>query len=242
MLHQHFTPAFPDGWPLAPLTALEHLEVSGRFMSLPTCLPELTQLRSLVVHETCDADTPEGRQAADACAARALPRLRALTHLVCMQGWLPCAASISDRRAPLPAADNPPFLHPSALQCLNGFRFSPPDLLASLTQLRRLTWKGRHDERLPRGPWLDSLQQLSVTGAVAAASLPALASARQLEELTVWGGSDEELVALFSWAVGNGLSLQTLTFNRYSELGPDAQAADAALKAARPSLRIVQQF
>lgn len=97
-------------------------------------------------------------------------------------------------------------------------------------------------QQLPPGPWLHGLRHLEVTAEVAeATTLPVLAAARQLEDLELWGGSNEQLAALFRWVVAHGTSLRRLVVDRM-KLGPEAWEAWEALadlKVQRPFLQVV---
>lgn len=77
--------------PLERLAALRCLQLEGYIRCLPSCLPHLTWLEDLRISGRDAFDGAEEAREAAAIAARALPRLQALTRLVRCCSVMPVA-------------------------------------------------------------------------------------------------------------------------------------------------------
>ena len=132
-----------------------------------------------------------------------------------------------------------------------------PSALACLAGLRSLRWalsESGPGEALPPGAWLAGVTRLEATSQVLAVSLPALAAATQLQELSVCPGADSILALalqapqplampamalqrLALWAAG-APSLRLLAFTAQPQLDFGAWSALLQLQAQRPALQI----
>ena len=115
-----------------------------------------------------------------------------------------------------------------------------PTTLSSLQHLRSLwltpAWD---DEALPTGPWQASLRELGASPNLIALSLPAMATAQQLEVLEVLGAGEDEadLPTIVCWAAQHP-SLQRLSCNRHFS-NAEVHSAVVEAQRVRPSLQIV---
>lgn len=158
---------------LQQLRSLTALRMSGFTSRPPTCLGQLTQLRSVRLTRP-PGDTHLSAADAEALSA-ALPALQQLTHLA-LELVLPCPpASLT------------------SLWRLRSFGFlsyeQPPS--------------AEDPGSLPGGTYLTALRRLAGTCAFLTASLPALAVASQLQELAILEVADSQQQAalgILRWA------------------------------------------
>lgn len=161
------------------LTSLTALRMSGFSSRAPSCLDRLTQLRSLHLARHPGGSLYSGAEAE--VLQEALPALQQLTHLG-LELVLPSPPSSL-----------------SALgqhMCSFGFlSYEDPTIPGDPGQL-------------PAGPWLGGLRRLAGTCTFLAASLPALAAASQLQELSmlfVANSEQQSAESLLQWAAGRAV-------------------------------------
>ena len=137
------------------------------------------------------------------------------------------------------------------LGACSGRLLAFPAELAGLTRLQALDWRwpAPADPALPAGPWLARLLRLALPVSVAAASLPVLSAAWQLEALAANRydrcGSPAEQLSLVGWAARHP-ALQRLHLQAAAapQLAEDVGLAEALKEAAQlaPALHIACEF
>lgn len=168
------------------LASLPHLERLSLVCCshVPACLPALTTLHTLHLHNTPHMYGPGDREGAATLGA-ALAELTGLSHLALhhIATLPPQLAGVTQLRRFL--WQRPPFLPPSASNAAAS-------------------------SQLPLGPWLSGLQQLGLDADMAAASLAALAAAQQLEALCVQTHPQAGALARVAEAASRHPTLRTL--------------------------------
>ena len=252
----HVSSCQPGGF--AVLTSLGRLaRLTLEYNShMPACLPQLTGLEELCLHEASRS------LSSDQALASVNEALQQLTG-VSVGGWVGVAAALHCCIAAglldflwwCTAKFARTFSYPCCLQltslCMldEPERCQPQAALAGLSRLQRCCLgsamydAGDWDlelETLPPGPWAASLRELGASLDVLPHSLAMLSAATQLTRLAVTGGSYEDSDALWKWARSHPSLLQLqIDIQHGVELSTCALHAICSLACQRPELTVV---